>query len=182
MTQYYFWILAFFATGAAVIWNLCRKKWKSTLLFAATVLAGVAAGMLIFPASVTNLFFGTRTGEIVDNVNAGLRVFLKRMDVFLRIIGRELFLGKYGCYVLALVLILGVVAGVLVIALKKDKKELFARCEVDCYFFSIYPLLLLLASAVFLCIGKAISNICIRDMTRHCGRCRQSIVMPRLFM
>lgn len=181
MTQYYFWILAFFATGTAAIWNLCRKKWKSTILFATTVLAGVVAGMLFFPASVTNLFFGTRTSEIVDNVNAGLRVFLRRMDVFLRIIGKELFLGKYGCYVLALALILGVVGSAFVLALKKDKKELLARCKVDwkvlwlCllsaagyflvmvkistdmvdrYFFSIYPLLFLLALAVFLCVGR----------------------------
>ena len=137
--------------------------------------------MIFFPASVTNLFFGSRTGEIVDNVNAGLRVFLRRMDVFLRIIGKELFLGQYGCYVLALALILGVAGSAFVLALKKDKKELLARCKVnwkvlwlclfsvagyflvmvkistdmvDRYFFSIYPLLLLLAFAVFLCVGR----------------------------
>lgn len=177
MTQYYFWILAFFATGVAVIVNLCRKKWKSTVFFAAVVLAGVGAGMIFFPASVTNLFFGTRTGEIVDNVNAGMRVFLRRMDAFLQIIGKELFLGKYGCYVLAFVLLIGMGGSVLLLAFRKDRKELITRWGingkvlwlcllsaagyflvmvkistdmVDRYFFSIYPLVLLLAVAFLL--------------------------------
>lgn len=108
MTQYFFWIFAFFTTGMVLLVKVIQKHWKEAFAYAGAVLSGVVAGMLFFPASVSNMLSGSRTEEISDNVNAGLHVFLQRIHLCMQIVSEDLFFNKYGLYfVLFAMLILG---------------------------------------------------------------------------
>ena len=105
MTQYYFLIFAFFLSAAYLAFLLLTKKWKTAFTYAAVTVGGVGAGVLLFPASVSQILFEQKGQTSVANAFGGWRDFADRLRQYSGIVSQEFFTTEKGMAVLIILLL-----------------------------------------------------------------------------
>ncbi len=93
LTQYYFYVIAFFMTAAICIYYLCKKQIKLMFAYGFTMLASVGAAIAAFPPVIRSLFFsehGMTNRSILDILDIGY-VSSAIIGIYLRAIGYEMF-------------------------------------------------------------------------------------------
>lgn len=89
LTQYYFWIFAFFCVLFSVCVFLLYKKWRLAIEYVVVVGTSVIASLVIWPDFFADLFGGYRGDEAINNfINSNLWENTKR---FVNIVDEELF-------------------------------------------------------------------------------------------
>lgn len=78
LTQYYFAVFVFFFSAAYMIRYIMFHKWRRAVEYAFVVCAGVAGGILIFPASLRHIFLGQQGRRAFANASNDIPLFLKR--------------------------------------------------------------------------------------------------------
>lgn len=71
MTQYYFLIYAFFLCVVYLVYLVVFRNWKKIILSILTAMAAIGTGILIFPASLDQIFGGYRGREAIENARVG---------------------------------------------------------------------------------------------------------------
>lgn len=114
-TQYYFAFFAFFIAASCCVWLLCRRDWKSLLLYAAAMLLSVVLVFVVYPAGITQIM-GSETTNIGNEVWGNMLNFSGWGRAVLSM-GKQvlelLIAGLQGHLLLAL----GMVAGVVILSL-----------------------------------------------------------------
>ena len=68
LTQYYFYVFAFFLTAGIFLFYLVRKEWLHIVQYCMTVLLSVCVALVIFPATLRHAFSGTWYNGLTENV------------------------------------------------------------------------------------------------------------------
>lgn len=172
LTQYYFWIFAFFLCAIFFLCILLYRKWKFAIEYAGTMIVSVITSILIWPDFFSDLFDGYRGDEAIKNLMESH--FWENFKKFCNIIDEEVFSGVWTLLlnytfvkaVLLVLILFGVIYGIKkrikVQTALKIKKEyltvghiivtvgayLFVIAKIspyrsDRYIFNIFPLIVL---------------------------------------
>ena len=164
LTQYYFWIFAFFLCGIFFLCILLYRKWKFALEYAGIMLVSVITSILIWPDFFSDLFSGYRGEEAIKNLKESH--LWENIKKFCGIIDEEVFSGVW-TFLLDYNLIKGILLvfvlfGVIYVIKKRHTKEDLAVGQIivtagayllviakispyrtDRYIFNIFPLIIL---------------------------------------
>lgn len=117
LTQYYFFIAAFFISFLLCVFLMILKKWKAIAAFAATMFSSIATAVIVYPAMLKHIFasyrgqgaFSSITSDVPDNLN-------KYVDII-----NSSFFGGKGGYLLTFVSLLTIAATASFVLRKNDK-------------------------------------------------------------
>lgn len=80
LTQYYFYIFAFFIAAVTCLILLILKKPKQVLLYAGLVLSSVAGALLIFPSTISHATGGAHGETAIKSLVDPLNMFSKQLS------------------------------------------------------------------------------------------------------
>lgn len=103
LTQYYFYIFAFFISVFYVIYLLLRRKWKDLLQYCASMICSLGINVLIYPSTLEHIFNGYRGTEAVDNLAKSN--LIEQTTSFFSYVNMELLGGKLKWMILGMTLI-----------------------------------------------------------------------------
>ena len=89
LTQYYYLIFAFFLSGIFGLWLLKDKEIKLFMKYSASVICGIIASIVIFPAFIQQVLY-SQQGLIAMN-NLHKTEWLKNITAFIKIIDADIF-------------------------------------------------------------------------------------------
>ena len=126
LTQYYYYIFAFFFSAFTVFIMLFKKQWKQIFLYSAVMLSSVISAVIIFPG-IINTFKHNRGGEAIDNL-VSTRSLLELLKEYLDNINDKILYGwnKWLIILIMIGIVLFVILGV-INNLDKTLKNLLLR-------------------------------------------------------
>lgn len=103
LTQYYFYIFAFFISAFFCFYLLTEKKWKELCAYVLAMFGGIGISILFYPSALNHIFQGYRGTQAVDNLVSNN--LAEKMSTYLTYVNLELL----GGYLRYLVLICAIV-------------------------------------------------------------------------
>lgn len=123
LTQYYFLIFAFFFTAGYVIWNVFARQWHRAAEYLTAVIAGIAGGVLVFPASIHHILEGQQGKRAFSNAYHNIPIFLNRWKQYLNTVISEFWGNGHRKQVMILFILLILLTAAIYSA-KKNKLKL----------------------------------------------------------
>ena len=102
LTQYYFYIFAFFVSAFFCFYLLAEKKWKALCTYVVAMFGGIGISILFYPSAISHIFQGYRGTEAVDNLVSNN--LAEKMSTYLTYVNLEL-LGGYLKYLVLMCVI-----------------------------------------------------------------------------
>lgn len=92
LTQYYYYIFAFFLSAFTAIFILFKREWKQFFRYCGVMLSSVALAFFIFPG-IMHTFIAERGAEAVNNLVSD-RSWLSLLDSYIKNINEKLLYGS----------------------------------------------------------------------------------------
>lgn len=70
LTQYYYYFYVSIFSALICLYMLYRRRWRSLVAYAVSLCAGFAINLMLFPATITQVFKGYRGEEVTNNLKA----------------------------------------------------------------------------------------------------------------
>ena len=113
LTQYYYYIFAFFLSAFTALFILLKREWKQFLHYCGVMLSSVALAFFIFPG-IVHTFIDNRGAEAVDNLVSD-RSWLSLLEGFIKNINEKMLYGysKWFTVLIIIAVCMAIIFGIL---------------------------------------------------------------------